>query len=101
MFLLAGHLGKHVSEIESMPASELLEWRAESRIAPIGADRDDIRAAYIACTTYNLTRHPKAQAKKVSDFMIDWTRKSEGQSEIEMYSTLMGFTRAWQRQSQS
>lgn len=100
MFRLAGHLKKSVSEIESYPASELLEWLAFSRIEPIGAERDDFRAAYIACMQYNLNRPRKARPKKPSDFMFDWDGHRKDNC-AEMHATMMAFTRAWQRQSQS
>lgn len=100
MFRLAGHLKKSIAEIESYPASELMEWLAFSRIEPIGADRDDFRAAYIACMNYNLNRPRKAPAKKPSDFMFDWDGRKKDKS-AEIHATMMAYTRAWQRQSQS
>ena len=75
MFALAGHLKKHVHEIESLPATEFIRWIAYSRIQPIGAHRDDIRTAYAAAVAYNVTRPRKARPLKPRDFMPQYERK--------------------------
>lgn len=72
MFLLAGHLKKHISEIESLPVSEFREWVAYNKISPIGAVRDDLRIAAAFCTMYNATRPYRARALKVKDFMLNF-----------------------------
>ena len=87
MFALAGHLKKHVHEIESLPATEFIRWIAYAHIQPIGAQRDDIRTAYAAAVSYNVTRPRRARPLKTKDFMPQYERKRI-QSGAEIAATM-------------
>lgn len=73
-----------------MPAREVFGWMTYARIEPIGAERDDLRAGYAAAVKYNLTRHPRAAARKPSDFMPEFKR-ARVQTGEQIWSVLSTF----------
>ncbi|MEM6681813.1 MAG: hypothetical protein AAF607_06200 [Pseudomonadota bacterium] len=48
MFRLALALGKHLHEIEALPAREVMRWAAYDAQEPIGEVRSDLRMARLA-----------------------------------------------------
>ena len=59
--------------LAEMPASELTEWMAYERLDPFGSDREDLRAATVACTVAN----SQGGKTKPADFMPDWRPEEE------------------------
>lgn len=72
MLTLALRLGKTLSEIGQMPASELQLWWAFDSINPIGDARQDVHAAQITAAIFN------AQGVKttLNDTLIQWDAES-------------------------
>lgn len=72
MLTLALRLGKTLSEIGTMPASELQLWWAFDSINPIGDVRSDVHAAQVTAAIFN------AQGVKTSinDTLIQWDAES-------------------------
>lgn len=69
-YILAGHLkwpSVAVGE-ETMPASEMVNWKAAYRIAPFGPAQDDLRAAYATTILFNSNKKKSAKAKGPGDF---------------------------------
>lgn len=72
MLTLALRLGKTLSEIGTMPASELQLWWAFDSINPIGDARLDVHAAQVTAAIFN------AQGVKttLNDTLIQWDTES-------------------------
>ncbi|HGN0870435.1 TPA: DUF4035 domain-containing protein [Providencia alcalifaciens] len=72
MLTLALRLGKTLSEIGTMPASELQIWWAFDSINPIGDSRLDVHAAQVTAAIFN------AQGVKttLNDTLIQWDAES-------------------------
>lgn len=72
MLTLALRLGKTLSEISQMPASELQLWWAFDSINPIGDARQDVHAAQITAAIFN------AQGVKttLNDTLLRWDVES-------------------------
>lgn len=80
-------LGKTLGEIESIPAREMMEWRAMYDIEPWGERRADLRAGIVASTTYNVNRG-KGPAASATEFMPDFEEKKP-QSVAEMQARFL------------
>lgn len=62
-------------------SAEFVEWLAYSRLEPFGEERDDLRAAMIACTVANSMRSRK-RAYKVDDFMFDFDKPPQSKQNV-------------------
>tara|TARA_R110000803_G_scaffold43701_3_gene93020 strand:+ start:8564 stop:8896 length:333 start_codon:yes stop_codon:yes gene_type:complete len=70
-FLLAGHLGRTVAELQAtMGIREFIEWAAYYKLNPFGPVRGDYQAALIASTVANANRSSKQRAPKLEDFLL-------------------------------
>lgn len=77
--MLAGHLGRDLSEIDAMPAAEFARWMAYYQIEPFGVVRDNFHFATLCATMVNIHRNPKSRPVSYKDFMLQdpATRKAE------------------------
>lgn len=71
-----------VSELlDRMDSRELAEWRAFYNIEPFDERRKDLQSAIVASTFYNVMRQ-KGRAKKVTDFMPDFSKGRQDQESL-------------------
>jgi hypothetical protein len=73
--------------LENITSQELSEWAAYHRRNPIGPERDDWRAAMIACTVANAHRG-KRRAYKIQDFLLKFGKKKP--QSVEQMRALWG-----------
>lgn len=77
LFLLAGHLGRTVAELEqTLTSQELTEWMAYYRVEPFGPWRDDYRAGQVMALYANSKRGKGGKAFRASDFIPRWRRST-------------------------
>lgn len=81
--MLALALGKHLHEIESLPADEVLRWMNFYSQEPFGLVRDDLRCGIIgaAVTQPHLK---KGKTAKPADFMPRFRSRNRRQSKAEL-----------------
>lgn len=85
VFRLAGHLGKHVSEVEAYDLCHLQEWYAFSKIEPVGWD--GWIWGRILQTVVNATRGKGVPWQELGDVL---PMLSTEQTPAEMMAALMG-----------
>jgi hypothetical protein len=64
-------LGRDLSEIEAMPASEFQRWIAYYNAEPFGTWRDNFHIATLCALTANINRNPKKPPLSFNDFMFE------------------------------
>lgn len=81
--MLALALGKHLHEVESLPADEVLRWMNFYAQEPFGLVRDDLRCGIIgaAVTQPHLK---KGKSVKPADFMPKFRSRYRPQSAAEL-----------------
>lgn len=79
-FVLAGHLGMTVGELERrMLAAEFMEWGAFADLDPFGSHREDWRSAQI-CTVLANAFGAKVD---VTDFMLEKPKPVAAENALE------------------
>ncbi|MFW6034562.1 MAG: phage tail assembly protein T [bacterium] len=65
---------------------ELAEWMAYERaFGPLGGERGDYQAALVAQTVANANRGKKQRVRKLSDFLLRWSRQRQSpQQQLEI-----------------
>ena len=79
MFRLALSLGRHVEEIERLPAATLAEWAAYCRLEPFGPEpwRDDTPEAAPSAKTAEEKQRSMAQAVRAWIGMMPKGKRKE------------------------
>ncbi len=75
--------------LSRLSSKEVTDWQAFSAIEPFGEEREDIRAAMVACTVANALRSSKSPPCKIKDFMLNFEPPKQ-QSKQDMKAILMG-----------
>ena len=62
--------------LDKLTSSQLAEWYAFDKLSPVGEQRADFRASYLAMTMTNLAisinGKKGSRLKEIKDFLLDW-----------------------------
>jgi hypothetical protein len=80
---LALALGMSVARAQrEISAREFAEWMAYDRIDPIGRDRDDWRAVFLAAMLANIHRPKNKRPYRLKDFWPRWDTTDPDEEEL-------------------